>query len=152
MSSAYGTTMLSPSLPPAICKTTRMVPSFPVALWVSASAAIASSAKKVFSRKTGNVQEAAAPNIDVRRNCRRVCIVCFIDRLGELELRRAHHKMQQTAHGFVASIGVSRLEVVNKSVCFFRGCLGLKEAIAPVRHKFLRLFRCSAGINLEQSI
>ena len=85
--------MLSPSFPPAICKTTRMVPSFPVAVWVSASAAMASSAKKVFSRKTGNVQEAAAPNAEVRRNCRRVCSVCFIDRSDELELRRAHHEM-----------------------------------------------------------
>src|SRR5438132_7911938 len=131
--------MLSPSFPPAICKTTRIVPSFPVTVCVSASAAIASSAKKVFSRKTGNVQEAAAPNTEVRRNCRRVCNVCFIDRLGELELRRTHHEMQQTAHGFVASVRASRLEILNKSVCFFRCCLGLKEPIAQVRHKFLRL-------------
>src|SRR6266700_8159242 len=122
--------MLSPSLPPAICKTTKIVSSLPVGVWVSALAAIASSAKKVFSRKTGSVQEAAAPSIEVRRNCRRVCIVCFIDRLGELELRRTHHEMQQTAHGFVASVGASRLEILNKSFRFFRGCLGLKEAIA----------------------
>src|SRR5439155_23265672 len=105
-----------------------------------ASAAIASSAKKVFSRKTGNVHEAAAPNIDVRRNCRRVCIVCFIDSLGELELRRAHHKMKQTAHGFVASIGFSRLVVMNNSVCFFCSFLGMKEMIAQLIHKFFRLF------------
>src|SRR2546427_11012240 len=130
--------MLSPSLPPAICKTTRMVPSFPVALWVSASAAIASSAKKVFSRKIGSVQEAAAPSIEVRRNCRRVCIVCFIDRLGELELRRAHHEMQQTAHGFVARVRVSRLEILNKSACFFCGCLCLEECNDDVCPQVLR--------------
>src|SRR5213595_3926082 len=131
--------MLSPSFPPAICKTTRMVPSFPVAVWVSASAAMASSAKKVFSRKTGNVQQAAAPNAEVRRNCRRVCIVCFMDRLGELKLRRTHHEMQQTAHGFVGRVWLSCLEIPNKSFCFFRGWFGLKEAIAQVRHKFLWL-------------
>src|SRR4030095_6178090 len=126
MSSAYGTTMLSPSLPPAICKTTRTAPSFPVAIWVSESAAIASSAKKVFSRKTGSVQEAAAPSIEVRRNCRRVCSVCFIDRLGELELRRAHHQMQQTTHRLVASVGASRLEILNKNVCLLLGGLCLR--------------------------
>src|SRR4029453_17330920 len=131
--------MLSPSLPPAICKTTRIVSSLPVGVWVSASAAIASRAKKVFSRKSGNVQEAAAPNAEVRRNCRRVCSVWFIDRLGELELRRTHHEMQQTAHGFVATIRLSCLEISNKSFCFFPGCLGLKEAIAQMRHKFLWL-------------
>src|SRR6202011_43319 len=34
--------------------------------------------KKVFSRKTGSVQVAAAPSIDVRKNFRRVCRVGFI--------------------------------------------------------------------------
>src|SRR5262249_10486488 len=103
------------------------------------SAAIASSAKKVFSRKTGNVQEAAAPNAEVRRNCRRVCSVCFINRLGELKLRRAHHEMQQAARDFVATIGLSGLEILNKSFRFFRAWFGLKEAITQVRHKFLWL-------------
>src|SRR6266581_1412621 len=102
--------MLSPSFPPAICNMTRIVPSLPVKVWVSASAAIASSAKNVFSRKTGSVQVAAAPSMEVRRNCRRVCNVVFINSLGQLELRGAHHQMHKSTHCFIAFVWRTNLK------------------------------------------
>src|SRR3984893_710108 len=116
--------MLSPSFPPAICKTTRIVPSLPVTFCVHASAAIASSAKNVFSRKTGSVQVAAAPSIEVRRNCRRVCRVICIDSLGQLKLRSAHHQMNKFAHGLLAGVRFARFQILHKSVClFFRSAI-----------------------------
>src|ERR1700731_4141957 len=111
--------MLRPSFPPAICRTIRIVPSLPVTVWVSASAAIASRAKNVFSRKTGRVQVAAAPSIDVRRNRRRVCNVAFVFMsLGQLKLWSAHHQVRQAADGFVAAVRFSRLEILHKRLHF----------------------------------
>src|ERR1700676_1799040 len=122
--------MLRPSFPPAICRTTRIVPSLPVAVCVSASAALASSVKNVFSRKTGSVQVAAAPSMDVRRNLRRVCKVVFINSLSELELRRAHHEMDKSTHGFVARVRFFRLQIIHESLRFFLRRGSLEKAAA----------------------
>src|ERR1700730_15244148 len=130
--------MFNPSLPPAICRTTRIVPSLPVTVCVNASAAIASSAKNVFSRKTGNVQVAAAPSMEVRKNLRRVCNVVFISS-GQLELRRAHHDVQKPAHRFSPVVRLSRFELLLERVHFVFTRSRLKQAHAQKIDKFLRL-------------
>src|SRR5882724_3514129 len=132
--------MLSPSFPPAICNTTRIVPSLPVTVWVSASAAIASSAKNVFSRKTGSVQVAAAPSMEVRRNCRRVCNVVFINSLGQLELRGTHHQMHKSTHRFIACVWLACFEILHKSARFFFRRASLKKSRAQKIDKVARLF------------
>ena len=61
-----------PSLPPAICSTTRMVASLPVTICVAESAASLCSAAKVSARNAGTVHDSALPSTVVRKNWRRV--------------------------------------------------------------------------------
>ena len=63
--------MLSPSLPPANCMTTRIVSSLPVT-GVKLAPATPSSAAKVRLTKEGTVGAMAPPRMTVRRNLRRV--------------------------------------------------------------------------------
>src|SRR6185312_12488941 len=65
-------TVLMPSLPPAICNTTRMVESLPVVICVARSMASAWSAENVFARNVGTVHESALVRTVRRRNSRRV--------------------------------------------------------------------------------
>src|SRR5215469_14736862 len=72
-----------PSLPPAICRTTRMVPSLPVAVWMAESAAWPCSAVNVLARNAGTVHDSALPNTVLRKNSRRVwSVISFFIFLG----------------------------------------------------------------------
>src|SRR4051812_32316018 len=81
-----------PSLPPAICNTTRMDESLPVAICVALSAASAWSAVKVFERNVGTVHESAPVRTVRRRNSRRVWRVISFFILRHLIFRCAHHE------------------------------------------------------------
>src|SRR5580700_7941912 len=83
-----------PSLPPAICSTTRMDESLPVAICVAESAACAWSAEKVSARNAGTVQVSALPRTVRRKNSRRVwrVISFFMVNLSHLVIRGGHHQ------------------------------------------------------------
>src|SRR5271170_1144584 len=87
-------TVLRPSLPPAICRTTRMVESFPVTICVAESAAWLCSAANVLARKLGTVHDSALPRTVVRKNSRRVWSVIsfFIGTSRHLIFGRGHHQ------------------------------------------------------------
>src|ERR1700722_12193260 len=83
-----------PSLPPAICNTTRMVESLPVAICVAVSAACACNAENVSARNAGTVHDSALPRTVRRKNSRRVwrVISFFIGSSSHLIFRRGHHQ------------------------------------------------------------
>src|SRR5712671_6829972 len=83
-----------PSLPPAICNTTRMVESLPVTICVAESAASVCSAVKVLARNAGTVHDNALPSTVVRKNSRRVWSVIsfFITTSCDLVFGRGHHQ------------------------------------------------------------
>src|ERR1700722_18735162 len=83
-----------PSLPPAICSTTKMVESLPVANWVAESAAWLCSAARGSARNAGTVHESALPSTVDRKNWRRFwsVISLFIDTSCYLVFRRGHHQ------------------------------------------------------------
>src|SRR5580698_7350534 len=96
-----------PSLPPAICKTTKMVESLPVMIWVAESAACDCSAEKVSARKAGTVQDNALPRTVRRKNSRRVwrVISLFIGCLSYLVFRRGHHQSDRGKNVAVGHLG-----------------------------------------------
>src|SRR5580692_8387695 len=82
-----------PSLPPAICSTTRMVESLPVAICVAESAACACNAENVSARNAGTVHDSALPRTVRRKNSRRVWrVISFFISLSHLIVRRGHHQ------------------------------------------------------------
>src|SRR6266496_1930981 len=112
--------MLSPSFPPAICNTTRIVPSLPVKVWVSASAAIASSfpRENVFrARRDGGGREKRFLEENWKRpGC------------GRPEHRGAQKlspRLQRRFHKFVRPVGIARCSSSNAQVhaSFHRLCL-----------------------------
>src|SRR4051794_8573362 len=86
-----------PSLPPAICSTTRMVESLPVVICVARSIASACSAENVFARNVGTVQESALVNTVRRKNSRRVCRVTSFFILRHLIFLGRHHESNGVA-------------------------------------------------------
>src|SRR5271154_4124995 len=87
-------TVLRPSLPPAICRTTRIVSSLPVTICLEESAASPCSAANVSARNAGTVHDNALPRTVVRKNSRRVWSVIsfFIRASCHLVFGRGHHQ------------------------------------------------------------
>src|SRR6516225_9786350 len=107
-----------PSLPPAICRTTRIVESLPVTICVAESAASLCNAAKVSARNAGTVQDNALPSTVLRKNWRRVCSVIsfFIDTSSHLIFRRAHHQADGGANVHVVQFA-ARTEKVAQRLC-----------------------------------
>src|ERR1700760_3023026 len=120
-------TVLMPSLPPAICNTTRMVESFPVVICVALSMASACSAEKVFARNVGTVQERALVRTVRRRNSRRVWrVISFFITSGDLIIGSAHHEANGVADVVFVQCGFA-VEIFAQGALLPGGQVGLQQ-------------------------
>src|SRR6185312_2120747 len=103
-----------PSLPPAICSTTRIVESFPVVICVARSAASACSAENVFAKNVGTVHDSALVRMVRRKNSRRVCRVISFFILSDLIFLCRHHQPNRVPNSAVVQFGLLVKKIVQR--------------------------------------